>query len=499
MPKFLIDIDGKKMIEAVIEMFDFKDKFYFVMNSEQLKDNPDIIGYLKSICKNVSVTVIDPHEEGPVFSALQVKNINDNEPIIISYCDFTIKWNYNFFLRSVVGFDCAIPAFIGFNPASFKKTKFAYMNVDKNSNLLELKEKESFTNERHNEFASVGIYYFSKFILFKNYAEKLISIGYGNLKEGYVSLLSNIMLKDNLKVLVTKVDKFICLGTPEDVNDYIYWSSFFKNKNNMNNLKYKIQNKNTNKNKVNLIPMAGKGSRFKAYDYETKKPFILIGNEPMYVKLLRSLPNAKKNIIVALKEDEQKLLKLDKIDQKLSSKTETITIDKQTSGQLTTCMYASNYIKEDDELLISSCDYEVGYNKNKFERLVKDSSIDIIIWCTKLSSSQLKNPKAFAYCKTNKDNLVMEVVEKDTISSDPSNDPLVTGIFWFRQAKDFFDLSKIVLRYNINVNGEHYIGNGLNQLIKKNKIIKIFYVDHWISFGDPHELNTYYFWDEYFN
>ena len=129
MPKFLIDIDGKKMIEAVIEMFDFKDKFYFVMNSEQLKDNPDIIGYLKSICKNVSVTVIDPHEEGPVFSALQVKNINDNEPIIISYCDFTIKWNYNFFLRSVVGFDCAIPAFIGFNPASFKKTKFAFYIV----------------------------------------------------------------------------------------------------------------------------------------------------------------------------------------------------------------------------------------------------------------------------------------------------------------------------------------------------------------------------------
>ena len=56
-----------------------------------------------------------------------------------------------------------------------------------------------------------------------------------------------------------------------------------------------------------------------------------------------------------------------------------------------------------------------------------------------------------------------------------------------------------ILSKNIKVNNEHYIANGLNLLIKRGYNVSIFEVDNWISFGDPFELELYYYWSGYFN
>ena len=116
-----------------------------------------------------------------------------------------MKWDYARFKREVYGYEAAIPAFSGFHPASFGKTFYAYMKLDKDNNLVELREKNSFTERRHLEAASAGIYYFKNWLVFKKYAERVEQYGYENLDEGYVSLLSNPMVKDGLKVKVTFV------------------------------------------------------------------------------------------------------------------------------------------------------------------------------------------------------------------------------------------------------------------------------------------------------
>jgi len=60
-------------------------------------------------------------------------------------------------------------------------------------------------------------------------------------------------------------------------------------------------------------------------------------------------------------------------------------------------------------------------------------------------------------------------------------------------------LLKQIAKHNIKVNNEHYIANGLNMLIEKNYNIISFEVDSWVSFGDPFELELYYYWEDYFN
>ena len=54
-----------------------------------------------------------------------------------------------------------------------------------------------------------------------------------------------------------------------------------------------------------------------------------------------------------------------------------------------------------------------------------------------------------------------------------------------------------LIKEDVKVNGEYYVGTSINYLINKGLRVKIFEVDNWISFGDPTELNLYYFWQDY--
>ena len=53
---------------------------------------------------------------------------------------------------------------------------------------------------------------------------------------------------------------------------------------------------------VNLIPMAGEGSRFKKEGYLLPKPLIPVNGTPMIVHALKSLPKAEKNILIVRKD-----------------------------------------------------------------------------------------------------------------------------------------------------------------------------------------------------
>ena len=95
--------------------------------------------------KNIDIYTIDPHEKGPTFSILKAQiDLPHDSPIIISYCDFTIEWDYERFKRQAMGFDSAVPYFSGFQAASLGNTKYAYMMLD-GDEMLELKETGTLT------------------------------------------------------------------------------------------------------------------------------------------------------------------------------------------------------------------------------------------------------------------------------------------------------------------------------------------------------------------
>ncbi len=226
--KPFIQIGGKSMIERVCSMFSPKDEFFFICNKEHLQ-NTSYLRILERITTFCKIIEIAPHEKGPIYSILQAQDYveDESEPFIITYCDFTMQWDYRQFLMKAAHYEGGISVFKGFHPASYGDTYYAYLKSNENMEMLELREKRSFTDNRVEEYASTGVYYLESWKTFSKYAHELLNSDKKELPEYYCSLLYNLMVRDGKRVCLFEVEKFICWGTPEDLEEYLFWSDYF--------------------------------------------------------------------------------------------------------------------------------------------------------------------------------------------------------------------------------------------------------------------------------
>ena len=101
-PKFMIEVDGKTVIEHIIDLYPKDTEFVCILNRTH-HDETDVVGLLlHKLPDGSSIKVIDSHKLGPVHSVLQtLDEIDDEEQVIINYCDFSMKWDYKDFEQFV--------------------------------------------------------------------------------------------------------------------------------------------------------------------------------------------------------------------------------------------------------------------------------------------------------------------------------------------------------------------------------------------------------------
>lgn len=225
-PKPLIDVNGTRMIETICNMFDPNDEFIFICRNSHLQTtNMEII--LKKIVPNCKIISIPDNKKGPVFTIIDsgvYQFINDDEEIIICYCDNPYLWNYKHFKQWVknCNSDGCILSHVGFHPHRLSSTYMAYMKED-NLKVSEIKEKEPYTNNHMAEHASTGTYYFKKGEYIKKYFQSLIDNNINYNGEYYVTLIYNLLIKDGLSVHCYPTDFVTVFGTPEEVENFEAW------------------------------------------------------------------------------------------------------------------------------------------------------------------------------------------------------------------------------------------------------------------------------------
>lgn len=225
--KPLIKVYGKPIIEWVCDMFPGDNNFIFICRDEHLLNTP-LETELKRIRPDGKIVPIEGHKLGPVYAVSKVFDmIGDEEEVITCYCDFYQDWDFSDFSEAVKKNDHAgaIPCYTGFHPHLLHpENLYASCRIDKDNNLLEIREKFSFESDKSKAWHSGGIYYFKKGLYIKKYFRQLMDEKHDLNGEYYISLIYNLMVRDGLKVLVyDKVPHFCQWGTPKDLQEYLVW------------------------------------------------------------------------------------------------------------------------------------------------------------------------------------------------------------------------------------------------------------------------------------
>jgi NDP-sugar pyrophosphorylase family protein len=227
--KPLIKVHGKPIIEWVVNLFPGETDFIFICRNEHL-ETTELRSELNRIMPSGKIIGIEGHKFGPVYAVSKAfDEIEDEEEVIVNYCDFYQDWDYSDFRSRMKDsrYCGAIPCYTGFHPHLLhEKNLYASCKVNQAMELQEIREKYSFESDKTKAYHSGGTYYFSKGEYVKKYFSKMMEEDISLNGEYYVSLVYNLMLRDELKVLVyDKVPHFCQWGTPEDLEEYLTWNT----------------------------------------------------------------------------------------------------------------------------------------------------------------------------------------------------------------------------------------------------------------------------------
>lgn len=211
-PKPLIDVDGRPMIQVVVENLNIDANFiYLVQRAHREKYNLDIL--LNLLTPGCLVIDVDGLTEGAACTALLAKeHINTDAPLFFANSDQYVEWDSNEFFYKMNESDLGggIPTFKATHP------KWSFAKLDNEGYVSEVQEKKPISN-----LATVGFYYWKHGSDFVKYAEEMIEQNIRVNNEFYVCPVYNNAIKGGLKVRTFDVDKMWGLGTPEDLNYFI--------------------------------------------------------------------------------------------------------------------------------------------------------------------------------------------------------------------------------------------------------------------------------------
>ena len=232
-----------------------------------------------------------------------------------------------------------------------------------------------------------------------------------------------------------------------------------------------------------LIPMVGRGQRFRDEGFTTPKQLIEVGHKQMIDWSLSCIKTDECNLIFVIRRDTVYSHQMDEVlRQKFGEDINIIIVDRDTEGTVCSCLYAQDLIDNEIPLSITTLDM---YFEPHFDPAKIDNDVDGAVVTFHADNS------AYSYSEVGKDGYVKRTAEKEVISNYAH-----AGLYHFARGSDFVRLAQQMIRRNIRVKDEFYVAPLYNLFIEEGMKIIIHPIDNLWSMGTPSE-RTHFLEHEY--
>ena len=489
-PKPLIAVEGKPIIQHVVELFPGDHDFVFICNEDHLANAKfGMRQILEATGVRHVIHPVAPHKLGPVHAVLSASHLFDLEAqTIVNYADFTCLWDFDAFceMASNSNIDGVLPAYKGFHPHSGGTTNYAY--IKEAGGLVEaVREKQPFTDEKTQEFASTGTYYFRNAKLMLEYLELQVSAGVDVGGEFYVSSAFDLMARAKKQVQVFEIDHFMQWGTPEDLAEYEFWSNQFTLLNQLGPESLPADEVDNG-----LLLASGIGSRFTSKGYLRPKPLLEVGGQTILEQVRKALkPDAYCEISSLVSSGIGKFVEAENLGKPVligelsggQADSAKVLVDQMGSDRL-----GSFTVFPTDTLFAHLQDQKTQIGETPVrERLT--------VWAYLPNSFNQKNPENFGWIGID-DSGVWSAVKSPPLRKECV---VMSGAFTFSSKDLFYELYKGVSESHGKVNGELYLDSMVAVAQERGVDIQIFVPNFTQSLGTPFEFESFRYWQSCFD
>ena len=208
-PKPLIEVEGKPMIQVVVDNLNLKHEKHVYIVQKEHYDRYALNYLLPLITPNCEIVQVENVTQGAACTTLLAKeHIDNDEPLIIANSDQIVEWGMG--IPQAREFDAVIYTFEATHP------KWSFAKVGEEGFVEQVAEKKPISTT-----ATVGVYHWQKGSEYVKYAEQMIAKDIRSNGEFYVCPVFNEAIEDGKKIITVGVNKMWGIGTPEDLKVYL--------------------------------------------------------------------------------------------------------------------------------------------------------------------------------------------------------------------------------------------------------------------------------------
>ena len=246
-----------------------------------------------------------------------------------------------------------------------------------------------------------------------------------------------------------------------------------------------------------VIPMSGKGFRFLNEGYTDPKPLIKVQDKPIIEHVIAMFPGVS-DVLFICREEHILNTDMKNILRKISPKCNIVSLpDEKLLGPVDSVSRVFEYLDDTKEIIVSYCDYGSVWD---FEEFIKENRLKnldgSIVTYTGFHPHMLGTDN-YAFIKKN-DQQVVKVQEKKPFTDDRMSEEASNGAYYFKNSKIVKQYFRELMDSDIQVNGEFYVSEVYNLMIRDNMKVGTYKIDKMLQWGTPYDLEIFKDWCRYF-
>jgi len=494
-PKTLISIDGQTMIDHVIDMFPGWDDVVFICNTDHLADpRLDLRKGLLRRRPQGRIVEVEPHRLGPGWAVLQAADaIAQDRPVVVNYCDFTCYWNADDFAEYLASgtAEGVIVAYRGFHPHMIHSTNYAYPKME-GPWVVDIQEKQPWTDDPRSEFASSGTYGFSSGALLLRALQRQVEVGDDLNGEYYLSLTYKSLLALGHRVGVYELQHFMQWGTPQDLEEYRDTSAALT--------AWLRGPARPVDGSSRVVLASGAGRRFAERGYKLPKPLLEVGGRSLLEHALLAVPG-EQSVVVTRRDLGDGGAVADLAEELEAAVVELAGLSR---GQAESALHGLERLATDGHpahgpVTVTSCDAVPRPAPGAFESAVAAAGRDgAVVWVAPGYRLARRAPEQYGWVTWGADSLVDDVWLKRA-PSDPSTAGIIIGTFTFPDLKRAIVDVRDLIASGETVNGEYYLDSLVPFLLQQGRPVVALLLDSFVSLGTPDEYESFAYWQSCFH